>query len=412
MKNWKEYRLGDIISITGGFAYKGELIGSGDNYLLSMGCVSFSENFIDKGARQYAGDCPDRYYAKPGDIVLATRQQSDNLPILGMPAIIPTRYEGHKLIVGANLYRVNIKDDNFDSKFIYWLLKTPEYVNHIRFCQSGTTVRMITKGNIEDYVFYAPDKEVRDVIADFIWSIEEKIENNRKISDNLSQQSQALFKSWFIDFDPFRNKPFYESDMGLIPEGWKSGTLGDITSQSTLKVGADRVLKVLSPVTTGNLMLSEDYFTKQVYSESIAKYKIVPQDSFAYNPARINIGSIGRNEYDFDGCVSPVYVVFSCSTGYNNYFDLFRRTEKFVTEVKLRAIGGVRQSLNYKDFALIQTVIAPKEVLDKFNPIYEEIKAAQKHLEIENNKLSTLRDYLLPRLMSGEVEVQDIEKNL
>ena len=206
MEEWKEYRLGDIISISGGFAYKGELIGSGDNYLLSMGCVSFSENFLDKGARQYAGESPDRFYAYPGDIVLATRQQSDNLPILGMPAIIPSKYEGHKMIVGANLYRVDIKDKSFNNRFLYWLLKTPSYVNHIRSCQSGTTVRMITKANIEDYIFYAPDKTTRDHISDFIWALDDKIEVNRKINENLEQQAQALFKSWFVDFEPFKKE--------------------------------------------------------------------------------------------------------------------------------------------------------------------------------------------------------------
>ena len=89
-----------------------------------------------------------------------------------------------------------------------------------------------------------------------------------------------------------------------------------------------------------------DHTKIQVFSESIAKYKVVEIGDFAYNPARVNIGSIGRNEYGFRGCVSPVYVVFSCKDGYAYFFDLLRKTEKFQTEVKARAIGGVRQSLN------------------------------------------------------------------
>ena len=193
MEEWKEYRLGDIISIAGGFAYKGDLIGKGQNYLLGMGCVSFNENFLDKGARQYDGDCPERYYATPGDIVLATRQQSDNMPILGMPAIIPSKYEGCKIIVGANLYRVELKNTSFDNRFIYWLLKTPSYINYIRSCQSGTTVRMITKSNIEDFIFCAPKKEVRDRISNLIWTLDDKIEVNKRINENLEQQAQALF---------------------------------------------------------------------------------------------------------------------------------------------------------------------------------------------------------------------------
>jgi len=218
MEEWKKYRLGDVISIASGFAYKGDLIGKGDSYLLSMGCVSFNENFLDKGARPYDGDCPERFYAKPGDIVLATRQQSDNLPILGMPAVIPSKFKENKMIVGANLYRVVIKDKAFDNRFLFWLLKTPAYVEHIRSCQSGTTVRMITKSNIEDFVFYAPEKSIRDRISDFLWTIDDKIEVNKRINDNfafsfllltcfvlwllklindnLQHQADALFKSF------------------------------------------------------------------------------------------------------------------------------------------------------------------------------------------------------------------------
>jgi len=217
-----------------------------------------------------------------------------------------------------------------------------------------------------------------------------------------------LFKSWFVDFEPFKNGEFVESELGMIPKGWRVGTLGDICAQSSEKVGIRNDIKVLSPVTTGCLMLSEEYFTKQVFSESIAKYKVVKRGAFAYNPARVNIGSLGRNEYDFDGCVSPVYVVFECKDGYSNYFDLYRTTERFKTEVLLRAIGGVRQSLNYTDFAMIQTIIAPQETIDAFNPMFEKIKVTQKHLETENNRLAELRDTLLPKLMSGELKVNEI----
>ena len=161
MEDWKEYKLGDIISIKSGFAYKGDMIGYGENILLGMGCVSFKERFLFTGARAYAGDCADRYCANSGDIVLATRQQSDNLPILGMPAIIPNELSKKIIIIGANLYRVDNESD-FSNEYIYWLLKTPLYLNHIRSCQSGTTVRMITKANIEDFSFKAPGRKERD----------------------------------------------------------------------------------------------------------------------------------------------------------------------------------------------------------------------------------------------------------
>ena len=109
MSEWKEYKLGDLITIKGGFSYKGEFIGKGTTLLLGMGCVSYTENFLYSGARLYAGATPDSFIARSGDIVLATRQQSDNLPILGAPAIIPKSLNGKRVIVGTNLYKVENK---------------------------------------------------------------------------------------------------------------------------------------------------------------------------------------------------------------------------------------------------------------------------------------------------------------
>ena len=127
-----------------------------------------------------------------------------------------------------------------------------------------------------------------------------------------------------------------------------------------------------------------------------------PQD-FAYNPARVNIGSIGKNDYDFDGCVSPVYVVFRCESGYEHFFDLYRRTEPFRDEVVSRSNGGVRQTLGYKDFALIQLVYPPKKVVVMFNEIFEHLLNGMSQCIDENRTLVEQRNTLLPKLMTGEI---------
>lgn len=246
-----------------------------------------------------------------------------------------------------------------------------------------------------------------DSIASILSSLDRKIELNNKINADLEEMAQAIFKNWFVDFEPFKDGKFVDSELGMIPEGWKVGTLRDITNNKTAKVKERNDVKVLSPVTSGELVLSEEYFTKQVFSSSIAKYKIVNKGDFAYNPARVNIGSIGRNEFDFDGCVSPVYVVFSVLDGYENYFDLFRKTDFFKDSVASLAIGGVRQSLSYDDLSLIETIIPSKNIVEKFNNLYNQMKKTIKANKLENSRLSLLRDTLLPRLMSGEQEIPE-----
>ena len=246
-----------------------------------------------------------------------------------------------------------------------------------------------------------------DSIASILSSLDRKIELNNKINADLEEMAQAIFKNWFVDFEPFKDGKFVDSELGMIPEGWKVGRLGDITKNKSAKVKERNDVKVLSPVTTGELVLSEEYFTKQVFSSSIAKYKIVTKGDFAYNPARVNIGSLGRNEFDFDGCVSPVYVVFSVLDGYENYFDLFRKTDFFKDSVASLAIGGVRQSLSYDDLSSIVVIIPSENAVEEFNNLYNQMKKTIKANKLENSRLSLLRDTLLPRLMSGELEVPE-----
>ena len=427
MEEWKEYKLGDVCAKIGSGATpkggKEAYLGGNTSLIRSQNVLDFAFSWDglayidDEQAAKLNG-----VEIEKGDVLLNITGDSVARVCIVPESALPARVNQHVSIVRGDTEVV------LNDYIMYFLQYKKPYL--LSLSQGGATRNALTKGMIEDLSIPLPPLSKQAEIVHVLKSLDDKIEVNRQINDNfviegffevllvwmlttpindnLEQQAQALFKSWFVDFEPFRNQPFVESELGMIPQGWQVGTLAEITQQKSEKVGQQEDVKVLSPVTTGKLMLSEEYFTKQVFSESIAKYKVVEIGDFAYNPARVNIGSIGRNEYGFRGCVSPVYIVFSCKDGYDYFFDLFRKTEKFQTEVKARAIGGVRQSLNYTDFGFIQTVIAPTDVMKKFNPFYEKIQAAQKHLEEENSRLSSLRDTLLPRLMSGELSVKEI----
>lgn len=300
---------------------------------------------------------------------------------------------------------LTINEEVADNEFVYYTLKN-DYTTLASLANGGAQQNLNAQ-IIKDYVLQMPSLADQHRIAAILSSLDWKIELNNKINADLEEMAQAIFKNWFVDFEPFKDGKFVDSELGMIPEGWKVGTLGDITKNKSAKVKERNDVKVLSPVTTGELVLSEEYFTKQVFSSSIAKYKIVNKGDFAYNPARVNIGSLGRNEFDFDGCVSPVYVVFSVLDGYENYFDLFRKTDFFKDSVASLAIGGVRQSLSYDDLSSIEVIIPSENAVEEFNNLYNQMKKTIKANKLENSSLSTLRDTLLPRLMSGELEVPE-----
>ena len=300
-----------------------------------------------------------------------------------------------------------VPNEENDADFIYYLMTVVgKHLNYLS--KTSTAVPIINKSTFANYEIEIPNIKEQKRIGKILSSLDDKIELNRRINDNLEQQAQALFKSWFVDFEPFKKGKFIDSELGMIPEGWQVEELGNITNSITEKVGKRTDIKVLSPVNTGELLLSEEYFTKQVYSKNLAKYIMVAPNDFSYNPARINIGSIGMNTFDFSGCVSPVYVVFRCEKGYHHFFNIFKTTKNFKEEINTRAIGGVRQTLSYKDFSLIKIVYPPKEVVEQFNKIYSHIMTLIKKNVLENKRLHQTRDTLLPKLMSGELKINDI----
>ena len=190
-EDWEECRLGDLIEIKGGFSYKGEFIGYGDSLLLGMGCVSFDNRFLSTGARQYAGTCSERFYAQPGDIVIATRQQSDNLPILGFPAMIPDDYKGKNVIVGTNLYSLKNHSD-LSNRLIFQIFRSKDYRSHIIASAKGSTVRMITKDAIEDFCFSMPDVETINKLELHLDSLVSKLNENFKQIQTLENLRDTL----------------------------------------------------------------------------------------------------------------------------------------------------------------------------------------------------------------------------
>ena len=395
MEEWKEYKLGEITNMKNG-----------------------------KKRPQSNGVFP--VYGGNGIMDYSDSYNAENAIIVGrVGAYCGCVYKcDGKCWVSDNAISVFAKDI-VDTQFLYYLMTTLDFHHH----HIGGAQPLMTQDIIGDFTVSIPPLSVQNQIVHILKSFDDKIEVNRRINDNLlysfllailsriselerindnlEQQAQALFKSWFVDFEPFKDGDFEESELGMIPKGWLVKELGEITSPQNTKVKTRTDVKVLSPVTTGELLLSEEYFSKQVFSESIAKYIVVKPFDFAYNPARVNIGSLGMNTFNFDGCVSPVYVVFRCEDGYHYFFDLFRKTETFKEDVKSRAIGGVRQTLSFKDFSLIKIVYPPKEIVEEFNGIYSRMLAKIEDNKVEINRLAESRDTLLPKLMSGEIKVSE-----
>ena len=304
---------------------------------------------------------------------------------------------------------LTIENTLANPKFIYYYL----YSNYGRLMNlaSGAAQQNLNSNLIKEFPIDIPSLNVQNDIVNVLSTIDDKIEINEKINKNLEEQIETVYNSFFVYYDGFSKEELEECEIGLIPKEWNLLTLGEVTTQIKQKVGNEDY-KVFSAVNTGNLILSEEYFDKQVFSKSIEKYIVVKQKEFAYNPARVNIGSIGRNDFDYDGCVSPVYVAFKVEEGYENFMNMFIKSNRFNQWVITLASGSVRQTLNYSDFSIIKIAYPPKDLIEKFNIIYENYYEVINHNNSMISNLENIRDILLPKLMSGEIDVSKINCDL
>ena len=411
MSEWKEYRLGDILTLRSGFSYKGKFIGRGDSLLLGMGCVSYLEKFIMSGARPYSGSFDERYKVYPGDIVLATRQQSDNLPILAMPAMVPKTLKGKDLVIGTNLYKVEITDKSFSNEYIYWMMKTKRYVNYIKGVKTGTTVSMVTKKNVEDFTFFAPtDPRERERLVSIISSLDSKIENNRKISANLEAQAQALFKHWFIDFAPFKDGKFVESELGMIPEGWRVGTLEDLgkiicgktPSKANKSYYGSDIPFIKIPDMHENVFILKSEDNLSIEGSNSQLNKMIPAFSIMVSCiATVGLVAMNVKPSHTNQQINTIVPFQSCYR-YYVYENLKLRYKELLM---LGSSGTTTYNVNTRTFSSLKVLVPELRVIEDFNNVIKSHFEKILNLYQESSRLSTLRDTLLPKLMSGAIKV-------
>lgn len=171
--------------------------------------------------------------------------------------------------------------------------------------------------------------------------------------------------------------------------------IGDLTCEIKERLD-DRTAKAYSVINSGELVAQDSYFDRQIHSKDMYKYKVIRKYDFAYNPSRINIGSVAMFEHDF-GAVSPIYIAFSCNKKYSYYINEFIKTQQFNKEICLRANGSVRQSVNYDVFVEIQIPLPDENELTKYNNEYAILQENIASLKNENTKLNDLKRLYLKK---------------
>lgn len=215
-------------------------------------------------------------------------------------------------------------------------------------------------------------------LVNILGSIDEKIENNELKILKIKELMTNMFYKISLNRD--------------------SDKLGNLTNEIKERLN-NRTAKTYSVINSGQLVEQDTYFDREIHSKDMYKYKAIRKFDFAYNPSRINIGSIAMFEHEF-GAVSPIYVAFSCDKKFKYYINEFIKTSQFNKEICLRANGSVRQSVNYDVFEEIQIPIPDKKELVDFNNKYEKLKNTIDSLKCQNKKLFSLKSYYLKKFFN------------
>ena len=318
--------------------------------------------------------------------------------------------------------------------FLYYLLSQDLFFDYVMQGAKGTKMPRGDKNQIMQWPIMLPSIKEQQGISAILKSLDDKIEVNRQINDNfvieslfeilqiwmlttpindnLEQQAQYLFKSWFVDFDPFRDQLFVESEMGMIPNGWSVTVLDELCSfisrGLTPKYDESSNELILGQTCVRNNIVTLNNARRHKPKQRTEKW-VQQWDTLINSTGVGSLGRVGIVYFDMDNIAidSHITVVRPKSALVRHYVG--RNLLSRQLEIENMAVGSTGQTELPKDRVKSLPIMLPDEnALTRFNAIIEPI-AYQLYRNIEESRrLACLRDALLPRLMSGELTIDDL----
>ncbi len=303
-----------------------------------------------------------------------------------------------------------IPKGNNDPHFVYYLLK--DKVRSLKSQTQGSVFDTITKATFDRIECADYSEEDQHRIASILSSLDRKIVLNNKINADLEEMAQAIFKNWFVDFEPFKDGKFVDSELGMIPEGWKVGSLGDMgtivcgktPSKANSNYYGGDIPFIKIPDMHGKVFVesSEDRLTEQGSLSQIKKL-IPPYSLMVSCIATVGLVSINTKPSHTNQQINTIIPHNKSALFY--LYQYIKNNEELL---KNMGRGGTTTlNVNTKSFSNIRLFIPSDIALLQFHQIVEGLfKKIELNMQ-ESRTLSLLRDTLLPRLMSGEIEVPE-----
>lgn len=389
MSEWRNLRLGEALDVHHGWTFKGEFFAeSGTLIVLTPGNFKEKGGFKPKSGAEkyYLGDFPERFLLPKGAVVVAMTEQAQGL--LGSTATIP---ESDRYLHNQRIGLLEVTDPStLDLRFVYHLMNTPEVRQQIQATSTGSKVRHTAPGRIRDVVAELPAISTQRAIAGVLDSIDDLIENNRRRVAVLEEMARAIYREWFVNFryPGYGDVPMIDSALGPIPEGWTCEQMDSLLflqrgfdlPQRDRKVGPIPIIGASGVQGSHSAPKAPGPGVTTGRSGTVGAVTYVPSEFWPLNTA------LWVKEFRL---ATPRYAFFLLE-------DL---------DLKRFASGAAVPTLDRKVVHALPAICPPRSLIERWDASVRPMFELADALRSQSDRVVLLRDLLLPKLVSGQIDV-------
>lgn len=421
MNLWPPTPLGELLRIKHGFAFKGEYFEStGDELVLTPGNFKIGGGLQQRDGKErfYAGPFPGEYRLEPGDLLIAMTDLTQESPILGSPLVVPA--DGVYLH-NQRLGKVEIfAEDRLDRDYAYYLFASDAVRSQLRGSATGSTVRHTAPKRVYAATIQLPPLSAQRKIAAILSAYDDMIENDDRRITLLEKMAQRIYHEWFVDFRYPGNEgiPLVDSELGPIPAGWvvaRMDAVADVIDclhskkPEATENGTGILLQLFNITQGGMIDLSELYkISSADYEIWTSRIELKAGDCVITNVGRI--AAVGQIPTALNAAPGRNMTAVRPRTISPTYLIQYLLSEHMEREVhRKKDAGSIMDSLNVKGIVRLAVPIPDQELRAKFDEACRPVRRMMELLEVERRNLRRTRELLLPRLVSGHVDITALD---
>jgi type I restriction enzyme S subunit len=413
--------LDDVVSLVRGTTYKSALLGQPGPFLLGLASIQRNGGFRSDSLKTYGGDSAEKLLLRPGDIFVSLKDVTQAAELLGAVARVPESVKLGRLT--QDTVKLAFRDDSYPPALVYWTLRTPEFRAYCRAHATGTTNLGLPRSDFLAFPLPEPNPYVLSQVA-LLEAIEARISSLVAANVTLEAIAQALFKSWFVDFDPVRTKAeggepegmdaatsamfpreFEESELGKIPKGWTVRSLDSFASYlnglALQRFPPESGIEYLPVIKIAQLRAGHTLGADRASARLKPEYVVRDGDVLFSWSGSLEVelwcGGLGALNQHLFKVTSTEVPKWLCYLATKHFLPSFRETAAH----KATTMGHIQR----KHLTEARLALPTSDVVSAVSPLFESLLDRRVCNALQARELAALRDTLLPRLVAGKLHL-------